>query len=250
MANKETNITMLLYQQIQQYLQGRISSGQLLKNGKLPSERELQDHFQSTRITVREALMRLEAEGIIYRQNRRGWFVCPPRLVWNPVHKVNFYELAASQGFEAATEVVDFVRQTAHGEVAEAFGHNEVAEAFGHNEANGAFALTRMRYLNGRPVMLEQIYLPVAVCPTLAEHDLTGSLTKIVAEYGGKVVDHEHSNIFVTTLSDEHAGHLLQNSGAPCLRILRKRYDAQKQLIDYNIEYWLHSAIEMEVEGY
>lgn len=230
---------MLLYQEIRQYLLDCIQQGSLPKAGKLPSERTLQEQFDSTRITVREALMRLEAEGLIYRQNRKGWFVSPARLKWNPIHKVNFYQLAKSQGFEAQTKVVDFTKTKASGELVDLIG-----------EQTECFTFTRVRSLNGRAVLAEQIFCPVDVCPTLGDHDLTGSITSIVLEHGGKEVDHEHSSIYVTSLSDEHAKLLEQNSGAPCLRILRRRCGANGELIDYNIEYWLHSAIEMEVVGY
>jgi len=74
---------MLLYQAIREYLFSLIAKQPDMK--KLPSARELLEQFHSTRITVREALMRLEAEGLIYRQNRKGWFICPPRLQWDPV---------------------------------------------------------------------------------------------------------------------------------------------------------------------
>ncbi|MCI2282193.1 GntR family transcriptional regulator [Colwellia sp. MSW7] len=61
---------MLLYQAIREYLFSLIAEQPDMK--KLPSERELLEQFNSTRITVREALIRLEAEGVIYRQNRKG----------------------------------------------------------------------------------------------------------------------------------------------------------------------------------
>jgi len=56
---------MLLYQQIRNHLQEKLRQGDIQPGVKLPSERTLQEQFQSTRITVREALMRLEAEGLI-----------------------------------------------------------------------------------------------------------------------------------------------------------------------------------------
>lgn len=230
---------MLLYQQIRHHLAALIQQGAMRQNSKLPSERELLEQFKSTRITVREALLRLEAEGIIYRQNRKGWFVCPPRLVWNPVRKVNFYELAKQQGFKAQTKVVEISRQWVQGEVAEAFGENTLE----------AFNLVRVRSLDGRAVMLEEITCPLAICATLDKQDLSGSVTQIILEQGGVEVTHERSQVFVTTLPDDYAPQLEQNSGAPCLRIVRKRYDKHDALVDYNIEYWLHSAIEMQVEG-
>ncbi|MGL6055639.1 MAG: GntR family transcriptional regulator, partial [Vibrio metschnikovii] len=41
----------------------QISSGQLSARQKLPSERKLAESFSTTRVTLREALSLLEAEG-------------------------------------------------------------------------------------------------------------------------------------------------------------------------------------------
>ncbi|WP_225321226.1 GntR family transcriptional regulator, partial [Pseudomonas aeruginosa] len=42
-----------------------------------PAERKLSELFATTRITLREALIQLESQGLIYREERRGWFVSP-----------------------------------------------------------------------------------------------------------------------------------------------------------------------------
>lgn len=97
---------MLLFQEIRNYILALLQQDEIATGSKLPSERALQEHFNSTRITVREALIRLEAEGLIYSQKRKGWFVTPPKLKWHPATKVNFYELAKQQGFTAQTRLV------------------------------------------------------------------------------------------------------------------------------------------------
>ncbi|WP_156504394.1 GntR family transcriptional regulator, partial [Oleiphilus sp. HI0066] len=51
---------------------------------KLPSERYLSEQHSTTRVTIREALKLLETEGLIYRENRRGWFISPPKLRYDP----------------------------------------------------------------------------------------------------------------------------------------------------------------------
>lgn len=42
---------------------------------RLPSERELSDSFNASRLTVKQALLHLESQGVIYRKERRGWFL-------------------------------------------------------------------------------------------------------------------------------------------------------------------------------
>lgn len=65
-------------EQICQTLRRYIGSGQLAAGQQLPAERALSERFATTRITIKEALSSLEADGLIYRAERRGWFVAPP----------------------------------------------------------------------------------------------------------------------------------------------------------------------------
>ncbi|MDF5919596.1 GntR family transcriptional regulator [Pseudomonas aeruginosa] len=65
---------------IYQSLREQIERGLLARGSKPPSERQLSELFSTTRITLREALGQLEDQGLIYREERRGWFVSPQRL--------------------------------------------------------------------------------------------------------------------------------------------------------------------------
>jgi DNA-binding GntR family transcriptional regulator len=55
---------------------------------------------------VREALLQLEAQGQIYREERRGWFVSPPRLAYNLMQRSHFHAMVNAQGRVASTEVI------------------------------------------------------------------------------------------------------------------------------------------------
>ncbi len=227
---------MLLYQQIRNYIHQLLSQGALKAGDKLPSERLLQEQFSSTRITVREALLRLEAEGLIYSQKRRGWFVTPAKLKWNPATKVNFYELAKQQGFTADTQLIS------HQEISNHELKVEFTAATLHH-------LQRARSLDERLVMFEDIYCDAARFKGLSNHALNGSITHIMANQYATNVVNEQCSISVTVLPDDVAQILQKNSGTPCLKVIRKRFDELSTLVDYNIEYWLHNAIEMTVEG-
>jgi GntR family transcriptional regulator len=65
------------YRQIASMLRGAISSGQLEAGGRLPSEAELIEHFGVARMTVRQAVQELRAEGLVISEHGRGVFVRP-----------------------------------------------------------------------------------------------------------------------------------------------------------------------------
>lgn len=230
---------MLLYKTIALYLQQLIHSGEFEQHSKLPSERELVARFSSTRITIREALLRLEADGDIYRRQRKGWFVAPKRLCWDPCIKVDFNALALAQGFVPDTEVIASNTLTAVDPIADLtladFSGREIGK------------LTRRRFLDGRPIMLEEIHFATDTFPDLADKDLNTSITHIMSQDYGVVIKSETSSIKVTTLPDECVNVLESSNGAACLKIIRRRFDAKGTLIDHNVEYWLHSACELIV---
>lgn len=56
-----------------------LKDGITTPGGKLPSERELGELLGIKRMTLRQALLNLEAESKIFRKDRKGWFVTQPR---------------------------------------------------------------------------------------------------------------------------------------------------------------------------
>ena len=66
-----------LYQQIESYLRENILSGALLADTRLPSTRALAEELGVSRITVQNAYMALESDGLIYNREGSGSYVMP-----------------------------------------------------------------------------------------------------------------------------------------------------------------------------
>ena len=60
---------------IVEQLKTQIISGALKPGDKLPAERELVEQLKVSRPSVREALLKLEAQGLIYSRQGEGTFV-------------------------------------------------------------------------------------------------------------------------------------------------------------------------------
>lgn len=104
-------------EQIRQTLRRYIGSGQLGAGQQLPAERALSERFATTRITIKEALSSLEADGLIYRAERRGWFVAPPRLTYDPAIHTHFHQWIGEQQRVAETRVLAHGGQLASSEL-------------------------------------------------------------------------------------------------------------------------------------
>lgn len=64
-----------LYEQVYSAIKEDIFSGKYKVGERVPSEKELSDHFKVSRITSKRALESLEKDGIVYRQKGKGTFV-------------------------------------------------------------------------------------------------------------------------------------------------------------------------------
>ena len=69
------------YRQIAEHLRAAIDNGELRAGDRLPSEAELTRHYSVARMTARQAIQELRAEGRVVAEHGRGVFVRPPAPV-------------------------------------------------------------------------------------------------------------------------------------------------------------------------
>lgn len=73
------NLATPLYLEIKQWLIKEIENTPI--NSPIPSERELSKMFHASRMTVRNAVNELVAEGFLYRNKNKGTFVADRSLL-------------------------------------------------------------------------------------------------------------------------------------------------------------------------
>jgi GntR family transcriptional regulator, arabinose operon transcriptional repressor len=82
-----------MYQQIREYILDRIREQQWQPNDQIPSENELAEKFNVSRITIRGALSKLIEEGMIYRIQGKGSFISS-----QPIGEKAIYEGSRENG--------------------------------------------------------------------------------------------------------------------------------------------------------
>ena len=73
-----------LYEYLYRCIRSDILSGKLTTHQRLPSKRALAEHLRISVITVEGAYQQLEAEGYVYTQPKRGFFICPVEIPPSP----------------------------------------------------------------------------------------------------------------------------------------------------------------------
>lgn len=218
----------------------QIINGTLASGSKLPSERKLSDLFSTTRVTLREALQRMEAEGSIYRESRRGWFVTPPRLVYNPSKNSLFHQMVESQGRKAVTQVISTSTELAS---------PELCLKMALPPSSMLHCIRRLRYVDGRVVMFVEHYLKPEFVPDILRLDLTQSLTSIYRKHYDIHCGRATFDIYPTAAQAGVANYLNLPEGSPLLMIIRVNYDQHGQILDCDREFWRHDAVRIFMDS-
>jgi len=216
----------------------RIETGELPRGEKLPSERQFQDGAGIARGTIREALFQLEAEGLIYRRDRSGWYVSPEPVIYDPTRWAGFMTYVAEQGRRPETQTLSKVESAV----------GEAGRPLGVAASAPIYVITRRRLVDGRPVLVERIMVNPELAPGLFNFSLDGSLTRILkAEYGVEVVRNRVDMRPCALIRDEAAA-LGVKSGTPGLKVVRSSFDRDGRVVEYDQEFWRHDAVRIHVD--
>nr|WP_199067129.1 UTRA domain-containing protein [Chromobacterium sp. ASV5] len=221
-------------------LKRQIDSGLLAVGAKLPSERELAALFDTTRITLKEALQSLEAEGCLYREDRRGWFVAPPRLRYRLERDSHFQGMADAQQRLAATRVLAAGLMLASPEQCRDLAMAPLSQVL---------QIRRLRSLDGRVVLYAEHYLRPERFPGILQLDLSQSLTRLYRQHYGLDYGHVAFDICPGAARGAVAQALMLAEGSPILLIKRVNRDRRGQLLDCDYEYWRHDAVHLSLHS-
>ncbi len=216
-----------------------IEMGNLPEGARLPSERQLQTESGMARGTIREALFQLEAEGLIYRRERSGWYVSPPAITYDPRRWAGFMTYVTEQGRAPGTETLSKESTPAS---------PAIADIFRKAPGTTLHIIKRRRTIDERPVLLEHIIVDPAYAPDLLSYSLDGSLTHILTTKFGVVVTRNRVDMRPCALIKDTAAALGVKSGTPGLLVVRTSFDADGRVVEYDQEYWRHDAIRVHVD--
>jgi len=212
-----------IHELIQRTLRRRIEMGELTEGRQLPSEAELQREFQASRTPVRQALRRLQSDGLIVRAQGKGSFVASAKIGVALRPMVSFGNELRRQGHDVDARTLSV-------EWAEA--PTEVVQWLGLENGQGTH-IRRLLIVDGVPLTYFEHWL----APTVAHSVIVAagsfpSLYQLLQEHGREPW-YGTETIGAAVADHEMAEMLDYEEGAPLVTLLRISRDLERRPIEY-----------------
>lgn len=218
------DITAPLHHQVYVVLRQQITDGQFEPGKAMPSEHRLEELFNVSRITIRRALDRLAAEGLIVRRHGKGTFAQP--MITPPPIRTNIrgmLENLLAMGLRTKVDLIEFEYVAAPKEVAERL---EIAPG------SIVQRVARVRSHEGVPFSFLTTYVPEAIGRTYESGDLLEQPLLALFEKAGVTVAHADQTI-TAKLADTLVAPLLKvEFGAALLGIRRLVRDDKNRPVE------------------
>jgi GntR family transcriptional regulator len=226
-----------VYRQIADQLRNAITRGEFTPGAKLPSERVLMDRYQTSRVTVRQAIAVLGAEGLIDVEHGRGVFVrSRPPLRRLGRERLGRREREAGKGAFLSDAMAAGREASAEVEVARGVAPPEVAERLHLSQGDQVLILRRRMLADGQPVQLATSYLPLQLVEgtQIEQADTgTGGTYARLEELGHRLGRFQEDLSARMPLPDE-ARALRLGAGVPVIRVVRTAFDEQGAPVEVN----------------
>jgi GntR family transcriptional regulator len=190
----------------------------------IPSERELATRYGVARMTVRQAVESLVAEGRLFKVAGKGTFVARPKVDLQ-ARLTSFGEEMTRRGLVPSSAVLAFgrVAATVH------LGRELAVEA-----GRPLVHLKRLRFADGTPMAVERLWMPDHLVPGLADGPAPDSVYATLSLKYSLAPDWGE-DIIEAAVADPEIGAALQvKPGSPVLRIERHSY-AGETVVSYGV---------------
>jgi len=197
----------------------------LAPHEKLPTERELAEALDVSRVTVRRVLASLTAENAVYRIQGSGTFVRPHRIT-KAMELTSFSEDMRSRGLVPGSIGIEIDEEAADAELAAVLELTPGAPVV---------SVRRVRTADGERMCLERCELPADIAPGLTADDLQTSLYDVLHDRYGIIIDRAETSVTATVASPEDAAQLGVPPYSPVFKVSRIAVDHRGRPVEHAV---------------
>ena len=192
-------------------------------NSVIPSARELAKTYKVSAMTVRQALVALQQEGMIHSVPGLGTFVSDHRMS-KKLTFVSFSQEVMERGMKPSSAIVSAVKTTVK--------ELDIAESLGISVGDPVYKLERVRFADKIPMALEESYISTALIPGLLDQNLSDSLYDIFRNSYEKPVVRAECVVSPINLTKRQADLLDTEPKSAALSFVVIAYDARGRALE------------------
>ena len=201
-----------LYMQLMKKIKEQIQSGCYKPGDQIPTEIQLSELYQVSRITVRRTIEELCVQGVLVKRQGKGTFVEAPRIyrkIEND-NNMSFSAACIANGRRPSSHIISCMVMDAE---------NWQKEFLKIQDDSRLYHIERVLSADDLPTIYEHIYIPVSRVPDLqAERLEGGSFTRMLSEeYNVQESEKGRSTVEVRMNPQSIAGYLKMSTGEPVM---------------------------------
>ena len=211
---------MPLYHQLKEIFLEKIENEELIEGDMIPSENELQQIYDVSRATVRNAIQLLVNEGLMQKKKGKGTFVKRRKIEERlPLLKSFTEEMI---GRDASKKVISakYIKASP-----------AIIAHMGLSSSESVFSLKRLLVVDNKPLGILHSYIPAKYKLSI-EEDYTKSLYRILEKKGVRLKEAEQT-IESLMSNPEQTRLLKQKVPIPILVIRRLAYSISGEVVEY-----------------
>jgi GntR family transcriptional regulator, frlABCD operon transcriptional regulator len=236
---EKDNLQHYLYEEIMTGLKQYIDNNGLKEGDRIPTEKELGDLFNASRISIRRAIKELVEEGTLKIVRGKGTFVSAPRKEIHLLDLQGFSEGLTTDNDTITKDIISIQRVNRNEDLDRVFGkkYDEYIE------------LVRKVYRNDQELSLDFAYLPTDLYPGIEEKITPESSTfAIIHEDYGVEFKKVNKNLEFVPPDEELQKHLKVNSLQLLVSVDKVIFGEDDAPVHYSKYYLIAERVKLSLE--
>lgn len=206
---------------------------------RLPSERDLAEHFEVSRMTLRQAITLLVEEGILERRVGSGTYVASHRVQERMRGTTSFTEIVNSQGRKPSSKLISYQRQLA--------SDTEINQLH-LEESDYVIRMERIRYADKVPLVYEVASIPEKFIKNVKKTDITEHFFQTLTSNGYEIGKSQQT-IYAKIASERVASYLEVAKGHAILALTQVSFFTDGRPFEYVRSQYVGDRFEFYLEN-
>ncbi|HEL0756094.1 GntR family transcriptional regulator [Streptococcus equi] len=206
---------------------------------RLPSERDLAEHFEVSRMTLRQAITLLVEEGILERRVGSGTYIASHRVQERMRGTTSFTEIVNSQGRKPSSKLISYQRQLA--------SDTEINQLH-LEESDYVIRMERIRYADKVPLVYEVASIPEKFIKNVKKTDITEHFFQTLTSNGYEIGKSQQT-IYAKIASERVASYLEVAKGHAILALTQVSFFTDGRPFEYVRSQYVGDRFEFYLEN-